>query len=131
MAKYSSKDLTITYGGTDMTQHVRSINGVDIEAILEESHSFGDTWFESLSTGMKRMNPIELGGLYDDTATTGPDAKFGPTALGTSASLVITWGGTKTTTVTAFVAKYSRGAQLGALTNYSVTLQPSGTVTEA
>lgn len=131
MAKYSSKDLVITYGGTDMSQHVRSINGVEIEAILEEAHSFGDTWFESLATGLKRMNPIELGGFYDDTAVSGPDVKFGPTALGTSATLQITWGGTKSTSVTAFVEKYTRGATLGGMTQYTVVLRPSGTVTEA
>lgn len=131
MAKYSSKDFSITYGGTDMSQHVRTINGVEIEAILEEAHSFGDTWFEALSTGLKRMNDVEIGGFFDDTAVSGPDVKFGPSALGTAATLLLTWGGTKTTSVSAFAHKYTRIAQVGAETQYSAVLRPSGMVTEA
>ena len=134
MAKYGSPSVTVTFGGTDMTQHTQTINGLDLESIMEESHSFGDSWFESLATGLKKFSDITLGGLYDDTVTTGPDAKYSVTASGPSTStttLVITYGGTKTTTASVFIKKYSRKLVRGSLHKYEVVLTPTGTVTEA
>lgn len=136
MAKYSSKDLIVEIDPTDagalqdISQHVRSINGVETEYILEESHSFGDTWFEMLQTGLRKMNPVEIGGIYDDTASTAPNAIFNGTHAVTR-TLKITWGGTKTTTVEVWIQKYTRSPELGGFTKYSVTLQPTGSVTEA
>lgn len=134
MAKYGSKDVDISWAGTSIKNYVRSINGVEISSIMEESHAFGDTWFESLATGNKMMAPVVLGGFYDDTATTGPNALFVTTASGpdtSSAALVVTYGSTKTTTVQAFIVKYKRTLSLGKLHGFEVTLQPTGAVTEA
>lgn len=128
MSKYSSKDLSIVWKQATMTQHARTINGVEIEAILGESHSFGDTWFESLSTGMKRMNAVEIGGLYDD-AVGGPNAQWN--SPGTQGTLTIGWGGTKTVSGQAIIEKFTRQATLNEHTKYAVTLRPTGTQTEA
>src|SRR5688572_31875270 len=101
---------------------------------MEESHAFGDSWFESLATGMKQMADVVLGGFYDDTATTGPDALFVTTASGPSTSgttLIITYGSTKTTSVSTFIVKYRRTLALGKLHGFEVTLRPTGAVTEA
>lgn len=140
MAKYGSNSLVIevdsTEGGSlsDISQYVLSVNGVEVEAVMEESHTFGDSWFESLATGLRKMNDVELEGFYDDTATTGPNAIFvgvqDSPADGTR-TLKFTWGGAKTTTVEVFIAKYKRTATRGQLTRYSVTLRPTGAVTEA
>jgi hypothetical protein len=134
VAKYGSPSVVVSFGGTAITQHVQEINGVDIESLMEESHSFGDTWFESLATGMKKGSDVVLSGLYDDTATTGPDALFVTTAAGPSTAgtaLVITYGGSKTTTYSVFIVKYSRMLSRGKLHRYSVTLRPTGAITEA
>lgn len=117
-----------------MTAYVTSIGSVEIESLLEESHSFGDAWFESLATGVRRMSDVVLGGFFDDTSSTGPDAIWnavadGPTA--TSRTLLITWGGSKTTSVEVLITKYSRTAVRNELTKFEVTLTPTGTVTEA
>lgn len=140
MAKYGSNSLKVeidsTEGGSlsDVSQYVLDINGVEVEAVLTESHAFGDSWFEFLATGMRRMNPITLGGFYDDTSSTGPDAIFGAVqdspADGTR-TLKITWGGSKTTSVETFIQKYTRRPVRGDLTRFEVTLQPTGAVTEA
>jgi len=139
LAKYGSNSVTINVdnsGGTplDMTQHTLDINDVEIESILEESHSFGDSWFESLATGVKRMAPIVQGGLYDDTSSSGPDAMYVTTASGPSQA-TRTWqcvyGSTKSTSVEVLIAKYGRKLGRAALHKYSVTLQPTGAVTEA
>lgn len=141
MAKYGSPSLVIEFdnsGGTlvDITQHVLEINGVKISAILEESHSFGDAWFESLAVGLRKMAPVTIQGFYDDAASTGPDALFGlanfpsgPAA--TTRTLRITWGSTKTTTVEMLIGDYERQATRGQIHRYAATLQPTGAVTEA
>lgn len=138
MAKYGSNSLKVEFDSavptlTDMSQYVRTINGVRIEAILEESHSFGDAWFESLATGLRKMQDVELGGFYDDTATSGPDvifnAVFSSPATATR-TLTITWGSTKTTSVETLIMAYERQAVLAELTKYTVVLRPTGTVTE-
>ena len=139
MAKYGSNSVTINFdnsGGTpvDMSQHVLECNGVEIEAILEESHSFGDAWFESLGTGLRKMAPVVLMGLYDDTSSTGPDAIFNAVNSGPSVStrtLQIVYGSTKSTSVETLIAKYTRKIARQVLHKYEVTLQPSGAVTEA
>jgi hypothetical protein len=134
VAKYGSNSVVVTFGGTDMSQHTQTINGLSVESIMEESHTFGDAWFESLATGLKKFSDITLGGMYDDTATTGPDAKYSVTASGPSTSttaLVITYGGTKTTSANVFIKKYDRMLVRGAIHKYTVVLTPTGTVTEA
>lgn len=139
MANYGQPSVVVAFdnsGGTPvtMTAYVQEINGIDVAAILEQSDSFGDSWFESLATGMRMMVPVTLGGLYDDTATTGPDAIFNAPAAtpatGTR-TLTITYGGSKTTSVECLIQKYTRVLSRGKLHRYSVTLQPSGAVTEA
>lgn len=139
MAKYGSNSVVVNYdnsGGTpvDMSQHTLDINGVEVEAILEETHSFGDSWFESLAVGLRRMADVVLGGLYDDAASTGPDVIYnavvsGPTS--TTRTLQIVYGSTKSTSVETLNMKYGRKLARGALQKYEVVLRPTGAVTEA
>lgn len=139
MAKYGPASITIEYdnsGGTpvDISQHVLSVNDVDIESLMEEVHTFGDSWEESLGIGVGRIAPIEITGLFDDTASTGPDALFKRTSpegpASTARTLKFTWG-TNTTTFETWVASYRRTADRAGLTRYTVRLQPTGAATEA
>lgn len=129
MAKYGSDDLGITIGGTEMKNYIDTINGLDIEALIQESHAFGDSWVEHLYSGVKRGGPLTLSGFYDDTGTTGPDAKFN--TVGTEVAVVITWGGSKTSTFTGLVTAYRRLPVRGESTRFEVTLNPTGAITEA
>lgn len=134
MAKYGSDDLSISVddsGGTpvDLTQYVQTINGLDIEALTEESHSFGDAWVEHLFTGIKRGNDLTIGGFYDDTASTGPDAVL--IGIGTTRTVTITWGGAKTSSFEAIIINYRRNPVRNELTKYEAVLRPTGAVTEA
>lgn len=129
MAKYGSDDLEITVAGTSIKNYVDTLNGVDIEAMLQESHAFGDSWVEQLFSGVKRASPLVVAGFYDDTATTGPDALLN--AIGTTVAIVITWGGTKTSSFSAIIKMYKRMPNRGESTRYEATLEPTGAVTEA
>lgn len=135
MAKYGSDVIVVEFdnaGGTlvNMSQHVLEINGIDVEAVTEESHSFGDAWLEELATGLKKVAPLTLKGIYDDTATTGPDAMFNAIGNTTTRTIKITLGGTKTVSVETIIKNYRRVPSRGELTKYEVVLRPTGAVTE-
>lgn len=134
MANYGPDDIVITVTDSGavtrtMTPYVREINGFKISAIVQESHSFGDTWVEHLYTGIRKGDDVTMRGLYDDTATTGPNVVF--IGIGDTRTVVITWGSTKTSTFSAVIVSYERLAKLDELTMYEVVLRPTGSVTEA
>jgi len=111
------------------------INDVDVENITEEVRPFGAAWDTHKAIGVGRMPVIELGGVYDDTAATGPDALFGgrvpETAATATRTLAITWGSTKITTVETLLLTYRRTADKSGLTKWLARLQPTGAVVEA
>jgi len=139
MAKSGPAVVKVWYdnsGGTpvDITQYVLSINDIEIESMTEEKHPLGTAWDESLPIGVAKMNDIEISGLFDDAATTGPDALLAgrapeaPTA-GTR-TLKIEWNASKSTAVETYLMSYARAADRNGLTKYKVKLKPSGGVTE-
>lgn len=136
MANYNSSNIVVEFDVSDggslgvMTPYVREISVADVNIVLQESHSFGDSWVEFITTGIKKMEKITLKGFYDDTASTGPNVVFNSQA-GASRSLKITWGSTKTTSVETLIESYKRMPQLNSNTMYEVVLQPTGAVTEA
>lgn len=139
MAVYGSSSVTVNCddaGGTsrNMTQHTLDINGIEIETILEETHAFGDAWVESLAVGLRRMMDVVLGGLYDDTTTTGPDAVYSTVATGptsTTRTFQVVYGAAKSTSAETHARKYRRILTRGQLHKYEATLNPTGVVTEA
>jgi hypothetical protein len=136
MAQYSSADFALSIkdnGGTPrvITPYVRAVGSISIEAILQESTSFGVAWAAYVSTMIKKMAAITIGGFYDTAATTGPDVIFSGYVGNTRTGTVFTFGGAKTVTVDVIIQKYERLPKLGAMTEYQATLQPTGTATEA
>lgn len=117
-----------------MTNYIRTIGDVDVKAMMAESTAFGDAWVEKLATGVREAGSLTLGGYYDDTASTGPDVIFNDVASGPTDStrtLLLTWGGSKTTSAEVWISSYKRTATVGELTGFEVTLEYTGTVTEA
>ena len=140
MANYGPADIAVNYdnaGGTpvDISAHVLTINDVDVENITEEVRPFGAAWDTHKAIGVGRMPVIELGGVFDDTAATGPDALFGgrvpETAATATRTLAITWGSTKITSVETLLLTYRRTADKSGLTKWLARLQPTGAVVEA
>ena len=129
MTKYNSTNLDLSVGGQSMKAHILDDVTLAVEIGTEESTAFGDASASHISTGIKRAEPITVGGMYDDTAGTGPDVKFN--VLGTTVAIIITWGGAKTSTFSAIVTKYQRIGKIGGMTRYVATLLPTGAITEA
>ncbi len=134
MAKYGGKDFALSFAGQNMTAHIQTINGFDVEALTVDGKPFGQATPKPIPTGDLQYSDVEVGGLYDDTAVTGPDAVFRgnlPTGPATASSaLVMTWGGTKTTTTQAFCVKFTRKATKNQITEFSATLRITGALTE-
>ena len=126
MAKYGSPALTITIEDNsstaqDLTEYIDEIGDVSIEAMIQEGHTFGDDWVKQLFTGVKNGGEVTVGGFYDDTAD-GPDAVLGGANIGDTREVVITWGGTKTSTFNAVIKSYTRSPSRGELTRFSCVL---------
>jgi len=131
MSNYGSKDLKIELADAgavlrDISQLVRAVNGASIEALVQDSHAFGDSWGEVLYTGFAKMGAVVLDGLYDDGANT-PDALW---SRGATRQLKFTWGSTKTTSFNVVMTKYDRSPEIEKAHKYQMTLTPTGAVTE-
>lgn len=136
--KYGSQSITISYddspGGSlrVVTGHILTMSGVKITSAMQASHAFGDSWEESTPTGMKKMDPVTMQGLWDTTPTTGPHAVFvepddGP--QDDTRSLVIVFGDSKTMSVETRLVSYEVLGKNGNLTEFVAVVQPSGAAT--
>ena len=139
MANYGPSSVTIAYDNAagspvDITQYVMTVNEIVVEQINEERHPFGTSWETYLPVGVGKMGPIELDGLYDDTASSGPDALFANRVPETPASntrtLTITFGSTKKVSVETYLVSYNRTVDRNKITSYKAKLQPTGSVSE-
>lgn len=136
MAMYGSSQVTISYddsGGTlrTITQFVREIGGVKIEAFQARSESFGDVWDEYTPTGRKGVPALSVKGFFDDTATSGPHVVFqspDATPTSTTRTLTIVFGGGTASGETRLVS-YEVIGKNGNLTEYEAMVQPTGALT--
>lgn len=125
---YGSKDITVSFGGNAVTAYLDPEASIEREAILQNATPFGVAWQVFLDTGSRKLGQIKFGGVEQFQSSTNCRAYF---AEGTSGSLVVTYGGAKTTTVTCIVQKYTTKLATEKLHVFEVVLQPTGTVTEA
>lgn len=134
--KQGSAQVTVTYddaSGTPraITNFVMNLGGAEIDVEQQSSEAFGDAWKEFSPTGMRSVPAIPVGGLFDTTATTGPHVVMAPQDAdadpnGSTRTLVIVFGDSKTFTVETRLNKYMVQAKNGALTEYTATVQPTG-----
>lgn len=134
MATYGFDDMACSVdcgAGTprEMKTYIDGMSNFEVGAVLVDGHTMGDSWVEKLYTGLKEGKPVTLTGVYDDTATTGPNAVF--IGVGDTRTLLFTWGGSKTSSMEAIISNYKRIPAKGDLTRFEVELIPTGTVTEA
>lgn len=142
MAKYGSDQVVIKCSTTsstsafqDISNQVDTISGLDMEALLQNTHAFGDAWEESLPTGVKKFGPVVLEAFYDDVAASGVHTIFGNTSdLGAERVIKVYQAGTNSAANNSLkfdtiVQKYSRMPKRGELTRVNITLQPTGAVT--
>lgn len=138
MAKYGPSSVAITLddsGGTArvLSQYIISIGGIKVNSGMVDSTGFGDSWTESLSTGKRFMDDITIEAWYDDTSNT-TDAVLGDVANGPAdqqKTLLVAYGGSKTTTVEGWIVDYERVLDKDSLHIVRATFRPSGAASEA
>ena len=134
MATYGYPDLKIEVDDSgsqarDVSAYVTSINGANIETILQEITAAGDDQEAWVDVVFKRMEPLTLAGPHDDAAL----SLFAITrdALGDTRTVLITIGGSVTIGAEMIIQNNNIGFTLKAKHEYSVTLQPTGAITIA
>jgi len=138
MAKFSSPDVIFKFdiadGGslTDITTYITKIGDINITRPLVESTPFGTSTAEWLVSIFKKYEPITIGGFFDDTASSGPDAVFniGRYVHAVTRSYEITLG-TRKLSGEAWIVSYKRMFTSGEYTQWEAEIQSTGTVTEA
>jgi hypothetical protein len=139
MAKYGPGNFTVTVddsGGTarNISPHVRAIGNIEVEDLVAQSNSFGDTFEEWTPVGVRKGAPFTISGYFDDVGTLGPDLIFNQAILTPASStrtVLLAFGGSKTWSAECIITKYVRTPVTDSLTGYEATLQPTGTITEA
>ena|SRR3990167_2482474 len=128
--KTSRSSATVASSATGMLpmqNYITEIDGVKLEAILTESHAFGESWVENLYVGVRKLNPFKIGGFYDDVAASGPHLLFGQaTDVGAERYLEMDFGSSDVLNGRAILKSYSRMPIRDDLTKYEVEWQPTG-----
>lgn len=135
--KHSSSEITIALddaGGTPrtITNYILTMGALKITSNMQASHAFGDSWEESLPTGMQKVDDIQLTGFFDDTATSGPHVVMNTpdsNPQGSSRTLAVVIGNSKTFTVECWVMSYAVLGKNGNLTEFDTVLHATGQAT--
>ena len=128
--KITSSSSTGSYN--DISQYVTDFSGLNIEAVLQESHTFGDAWKEQLYTGFKMGADITMKGFYDDVAATGPNALLGFTNLGGERVIKLNVGTTNAyPKMDVLIKSYDTLPKRGSLTEFQSVLTITGAITIA
>lgn len=136
MAKTNAFVIQVTSSSStgafhNISDYITDFSGLNIEAILEESHAVGDSWREVLYTGFRQANEITMGGFYDDAAASGPHALFGQaTDLGAERVMKLNFGTTNAYPKFDYIIRsYNRTPTRGQLTRFEAVLAISGAIT--
>jgi hypothetical protein len=129
MARYGPADAEISYSAT-VIPDATVIGDLSREVITEEITPIGADDETHASVGVKRMAPITIEAPYSDDSNNLQDKLF-DVGLGGTATLLVTFGGTKTVSVSTILQKIDRVITRGRLSIVRGTLVPTGAVTEA
>ena len=118
----------------DITQQCLEMTpGIMHEAILQETHTFGDAWTEQGFTGLRRLGEITFRGFYDDDTSTGVAGIFGNTTdVGAERVFKIKTGTTNLyPKFDCIVRSFTRNPKVGELTPFELVVAPTGALTFA
>ncbi len=139
MSKYGSPSVVVTLddsGGTPriITPFVLTMGALKITNNTQTATAFGVSWEASLVTGLRKGAAITLGGILDDTASTGTTAVMTVTDAdavpGFTRTLTVAIGGGHVYTAEVILQDSSVVPKTGNLTDFAATLLPTGTITQ-
>jgi len=135
MARFGPSDIKIeiddSEGGTlvDITQHVTDFSGISVQATTEETTPFGSNWQRHDNVKVYFADQITMSGPLEDGANT-PNAIFAG-KQGETRTLKVSYGTAASDEVEVIITRFARTTQRNQLVRWEVTLQPTGTVTQA
>ena len=114
-----------------MAAYLDVIGEQKIASTMDAVLMFGAAWEGACPTGVRKYEPFDVEGFFDDTATSGPHVVFQPDydPQGAPRDIVVVFGNSKTLTGTCFVTGYSVGPKAGKLTRFKASIQPTSTAT--
>lgn len=147
MAKYSSASFALSIADTDgaggtlraLTSYLTRLGDFTVTKGVIDITPFGSSSAVLVGGIFKKYEPFTIAGLYDDTATSGPDAVLN---IGRSTNthtavrkFLLTIGGSNHldgdgNTGGIWILDYKRTFNVGEYTGFEATLQLSGTITE-
>ena len=135
---HSSSEVTIALddsGGTPrtLTSYIMTMGALKITSNTQPSTAYGDSWEKILLTGVRKGEAIELGGFFDDTATSGPHVvcQVDSSPQASTRTLTVVVGNSVTFSCEGYVTEYAVMGKVGSLTDFQAKYVPSGTVTWA
>lgn len=137
MARFNSRVSVFTIVDTggderDLSSYITEIDGLPGERELQEDTVLGSAGYRR-DPGLEN-SPIRIAGVYDDTATTGPDAVLGPLRTHTAATTVEygpkgSTNGFPRYTCTAWVRNYKVTSRVKEMVFWTAELESNGAVT--
>ena len=129
MAVYGPADADVSLAGSSVPD-VTVMGELDKVARMEETTPLGVAPEAHAYVGVYGMGPVTFEAPYSTTA--GDLALVGDAAgIGGTLAVVVTIGGSKTVSFSSIVTNIKRLVQRGSLTKYSLTVQPTGAISEA
>jgi len=137
VGKHSSSEVTFSLEDSQegtprlLTGFLLRMGPAKITSILQKATAFGAAWDTMLPTGVSKVDPITIGGLWDDSATPSPHTVLltpdtNPNS-GTRAIVITFSAGTvRTFTGECLLESYSVIGKNGALTEFDAVLVFSG-----
>jgi len=128
MARYGPADVTVTYAGQVLAD-VTVIGDIPKEMITEEITPLGSAWETHASVGVARLGEIMLEAPYSDDNNLLRD-KLDDVGIGGTATLLISFGGAKSLSVSTILRRIVRNITRGQLSRVQGVLQTTGAPTE-
>jgi hypothetical protein len=139
VSKYGSNQIVVKIdasdGGslTDITEYITRIGDLECDKGTVTSTPFGTDAAEYLQGVVKNYPSFILGGFYDDTASTGPDAilNIGKVTHSQTRTFEITTGGTNKISGECWLHNYKLTFAVNEYHNFEVAVQPTGVITQS
>jgi hypothetical protein len=132
MAVHGYPNLIISLDGNVISGYVTAISGWNVERITEEITGAGDSTDKWAALGFLMKNPVTLSGPFNDVTDGLVDTVESWADDGSEVALVLTFDGVTAAhvaTVNVLKGTVNIAPSRGALTQYEVTLRPTGAIT--
>jgi hypothetical protein len=116
-----------------LTPYITKFGDLTVNKGTVESTPFGSAVSTYLLGVIRNYEPIVIEGFFNDAAEPAPDVVFNParTAHALTRTFSLTIGGARVIGGELWITNYKRGFEVGGYTTYAVTVQFTGTITEA